>query len=161
MRWPILSLIPVCLVFAASPLGAETDARLSQSLETLQSMARTVKWDAASAVSGDFTCDNVPDSVVAGYTKDHVWIGLVSSRGKKKPIVVNFPAGSHANQDAFCASPVKINKERRDCLGEGDTPLPGCRRAKRCVAFRVYDGECDSFHFYWDDERKRLAYWRL
>lgn len=160
MRWLILSLSLVCLALAVSPLAAETDTRLLQSLEILQSTAGTVKWDAASAVSGDFTCDGVPDNVFAGYTKNRVWIGLVSSRGKKKPIVADFPAGTRASQDAFCAAPVKINKEPRDCLGEGDTSLPGCKRAKRCVAFRVYDGECDSFHFYWDNERKRLTYWR-
>jgi len=159
MRWPILAL--VCLALAVSPLGAETDARLSQSLKILQSTARSVKWDASSAVSGDFTCDGVPDTVIAGYTKNRVWIGLVSSRGKEKPIIADFPAGTHQSQDGFCASPVKINKEPRNCLGEGDTPLPGCRRAKRCVAFRVYDEECDSFHFYWDSARKRLTYWRL
>src|ERR1051326_7889318 len=98
MRWLILSLILVCLAFAMSPLGAETDSRSSQALEMLQSTAGAVKWDATRAISAYFTCDGSPDSVLAGYTKNRVWIGLASSRGKKKPIIVNFPTGHPQGQ---------------------------------------------------------------
>src|ERR1051326_4871507 len=98
MRWLILSLILVCLAFAMSPLGAETDSRSSQALEMLQSTAGAVKWDATSATFGDFPWDGIPDRVLASYTKNRVWIGLVSSRGKKKPIIVNFPTGHPQGQ---------------------------------------------------------------
>jgi len=161
MRWLVL---PVVSVSLALVLCAHISAQpaSSQPLEKLRTAAGKVRWDPSSAISGNFTCSGASEKVFVGHTKNRVWIGVASSGDGKKPIIADFPAGTHpTDQDAFCAERVTIDKEPRDCLGEGDTPLPGCKRIKQCIAFRVYDGECDSFHFYWDNRRKQLTYWRL
>lgn len=161
MRWIVFPVISISLILSLwSHSRAEPGS--SPPLEKLRAAAEKVRWDPASAISGNFTCSGVSEKVFAGYTKNRVWIGVVSSGDEKKPIVADFPAGTQPiGQDAFCAERVTVAKEPRDCLDGEDTPLPGCKRIKQCVAFRVYDGECDGFHFYWDNRRKRLTYWRL
>jgi hypothetical protein len=123
-----------------------------------------VKWDTKSAVRADVDCDGKPDTVAAGYAKGPtVWIGVVSASkdaGSNRLRLFHFPAFETANEDAFCSAPVMISTSKLDCKVE-DGRLPGCRTQHDCSEFAVVDGQCDSFHFYWDSRHHKLSYWRL
>jgi hypothetical protein len=116
-------------------------------------------WDAKSAITVDVTCDGKADTVVVGHKKDVVLIGVVSS-SELKPSIIEFAIGTNS-QDAFSGSKVHVGKEPRDCMTGDDIPLDGCKPVRGCSGFRADDDLTDGFHFYWDNDRKALTWWRL
>jgi len=131
------------------------------SLEILRKMQPHVTWDASTAVNADLTCTGGMDTAVVGYTKDRVWLGVVpaaNARSSRKPVVDSFSVGKHS-QNSFCGVPVKIETHTMDCDTETGVLL-GCVPIEGCMGFSLIDGMCDSFHFYWDSDRRALTWWR-
>jgi hypothetical protein len=92
-----------------------------------------------------------------------VWVGVVfgsGSQGRQQPVTDRYSLGGD-RQDSFCVRPVRIETYPITCEPGGSIgELPGCVEAKGCFAFGVIEEACDSFNYYWDSERKALAWWR-
>lgn len=163
----IFGIASIGLIFAGCLVVTEA----AQPLPIRQAMAFLVTqsghgtvWNAKSAIVADVTCNGKPDTIIVGRRHRAVLIGVVSEseQGKPKtPIIVEFPTNHPIGQNAFCGTDVHIEKERLVCKTGDGVPLAGCRPVRGCSAFRADDGECDSFHFYWDSKRKALTWWRL
>jgi len=156
----IATAIVFLVISCQTCLAAAADA--AAAINALQQAKHEVKWDAKTAVVTDVTCDGVPDTLVVGYEKGAVWLGVVpgpSASKSAKLITTRFSVGKQT-QSSFCAVPVRIETEPTECEDEEFGVLPGCKRIKGCLAFSLVDDSCDSFHFYWDSSRKVLTWWR-
>jgi len=140
--------------------AAATD--FAAAIKALEEAKHEVKWDAKTAVVADVTCDGVPDTLVVGYEKDGVWLGVVPgpNAGKSAKLTTTRFSVGKQTQSSFCAVPVRIETDPIECEDEEFGALPGCKRIKGCLAFSLVDDSCDSFHFYWDSSRKKLTWWR-
>jgi hypothetical protein len=141
-------------VFVLSALsGFAQTITIAAAVKALRKAEPNVKWAKKRAVVADVTCDQAPDALVIGYEAKEVWLGVVQV-GKRNSAptteIFSFPV---------CAVPVRIETVPMDCKRD-DGPLPGCKIVKGCREFSLVDDACDSFHFYWDDEAKRLWWWR-
>jgi hypothetical protein len=65
-----------------------------------------------------------------------------------------------AAQDAICTLPAKLSTSASSC-SPMDEPLPGCKELPGKVDLSISDDACDSIHLYWDQNAKRMAWWRL
>lgn len=120
----------------------------------------SVKWDAASLVRADVTCDGKADGILLGRDNSTVWAAVISS---DKPEVnrrnlMQFALGP-GTQAALCALPATIETYPIECETESG-PLEGCKPSPSCRGFSVVDGQCDSLHFYWHSGLKRIVWWR-
>jgi hypothetical protein len=136
---------------------------LAQPKDGLQVLATTrpeVHWSRATAVQGDFDCDGQPDQAFLGRAGGRVYVGVVRS-GHRKPEVLDF-AVNPGVQAAICAEPAVLRIESLDynpaeAVGGA---IPGFRKSKTCKGLRLEGGECDSIHFFWNHNTKRLEWWR-
>ncbi len=141
------------LVMAAPGLGDAIKALTAEA-------GRGVVWDQKTAIKADVVCSGNPSTIMVGHRRNNVLIGIVPD-AHSKPIVFEFRGDNSVGQDAFCEPKVRLVPEPRDCIGAGDVRIEGCKVVKGCSAFGAYDDVCDAFHFYWDNRKKQLAYWRL
>ena len=146
----------VCAIGFVSTIHAQTPSK--SAVIVLHEKRSEIKWNASSAMVGDFDCDGKPDTVVLGAQGNKVAVGVVWGNRVKNPDVFNFSV-SGARQGAFCAMPKRVEVYAHDC-DSGNGMLPGCKSSRSCKDFAVVDDACDSFNFYWDVEHKQLAWWR-
>lgn len=149
----------LAIVFLAFGATAQDKKTTDAAISALHVAQPKVNWDAKTAVSADVTCDGRADTAIVGYDRNEaVWLGVVSGNSKY-PVTMKFLVGKHS-QDSFCSIPVQIETHPIDCEGDEGETLPGCKKVKGCSDFSLVDNSCDSFHFYWDSTRKKLAWWR-
>lgn len=151
----------VVFLLLPTSVGLAAEAHPVAAIKALQTMNDGVNWDAKTAAVADVTCDGIPDTVVVGYERGAVWLGMVprtKSGRSGKPTTTRFSIGRET-QDSLCATPVRVAVYPIECEDE-EGSLPGCKAVKGCSAFSLVDNTCDSFHFYWDSARKLLTWWR-
>ena len=146
-----LFLVPL-LALAATAQGKS----LGNSESALQKANPLVNWNVESAKRADFDCDGKPDTVMLGSEKDRAVVGIVWGAPKHEQILT-FPVGT-ATQDGFSSQPKTIEVHPLDCKTEDGLPLPGCKAVPDCKIFSVPDDQSDTFNFYWDSSRGRLAW---
>jgi hypothetical protein len=132
----------------------------SDVLAALRESKPAVQWDATSVKQADVNGDGIQDTIVVGYDTTSVWLGFVpgtKSRSAAPAFTQQFSVGQ--SQSSFCAKRVHIELHPTDCDGNGRN-LPGCKVVKGASEFSLVDGECDSFHFYWDRAKMMLRWWR-
>ncbi len=144
-------LIPGFIACAQTPKSKAAAAVLTKSNPT-------VTWNVGSAKTADVDCDGKPDTVILGFEKDKVFVGIVWGSATRQPQILVFPINSAA-QEGFCSNPTTIRVSPLDCQSDHG-PLPGCEVNPSCRDFSISDNECDPFHFYWDSSRGTLAWWR-
>jgi hypothetical protein len=154
-----LTLILTSFLAPVLPQNA-VQSKIADAFNEVRVSSPKVQWDAKSAVMADITGDGISDVIVVGYDEKSVWLALVAGiKGSKlaKPIIQQFSIGQ--SQSSFCARPVHVDVYPPDCEGNAG-PLPGCKAVKGAAQFSLEDGACDSFHFYWDRDRRALRWWR-
>ena len=150
--------VTAIVAMAVSGIAA---SRYEAAMAALRKADHGVVWDTKSAITVDVTCDGKPDLVIVGQKRSMGVVAVVPNVGSpEKPIVSEFPTDGANQQDGFCGRSLKVYLEPRDCRWEND-PISGCKVVKGCKAFRVDDGDCDAFHFYWNNKAKQLTYNRL
>jgi hypothetical protein len=152
----------IAFLLVSGQISIAAAAGSEVAINALRKAKREVNWDAKTAVVADVTCDRVPDTIVVGYERDAVWLGVVPGPGTNKSAklsTMRFPVGTQS-QDSFCAVPVHVETYPIACEDEDIGVLPGCKPVKGCLAFSLDDDKCDSFHFYWESSQKALAWWR-
>lgn len=149
------------LAFIVLAVACFAASRYPAAMQVLDKTDPGVAWDTKGAVTADVTCDGKLDLVIIGQKGSMGVVAVVPGVDKPgKPIIGEFPTGHPQTQDGFCGKRLKLYLEPRDCLWE-DGRIEGCKVVKGCKAFRVDDGDCDAFHFYWDNKAKQLTYNRL
>ena len=149
-------------LFALSlPSVALADFGTSQIIQAVKRIQPIVAWDSTSIVRGDFNGDGRRDAAIMGIYRQRVFVGVVLSTSprKLKTEVLAFGIGTHST-DSICELPAKLTVESLEC-SPLDAPLPGCRSSSKAVGLALHGGECDPIHFYWDQQNKKLAWWRL
>ncbi|HVZ27551.1 MAG TPA: hypothetical protein VG798_02755 [Rhizomicrobium sp.] len=117
-----------------------------------------VTWQTGKARTADVTCDGKADTVLFGTAKNSVWVGILPGDGGK-PQTMHFPIAS-GKQNGFCAEPKNVTVSPISCSDPEMGKFPGCKAVKGCQDFTVADEECDSFHFYWDANKRMIRWWR-
>jgi hypothetical protein len=145
----------VCLVLTSGACLAQSSDLASAAAAFDQSVAKAVHWNFVKAKRADIACHGRSDTILFGTTDKSVWVGVLPVGGK--PQVLEFSSGGNS-ESGFGSPPKAISITAHDCdTGEGT--LPGCRKVKGCKDFGV-ENDADTFWFYWDSERQRLAWWR-
>lgn len=112
----------------------------------------------SSSVHGDFDGDGIIDQATLVQHRRHVTLSI--RRGApSRPQRLQFRVDPAA-QDAICTLPAKLSTAASFC-SPMDEPLPGCRERPGKVDLSISDGACDAIHLYWDEDAKRMAWWRL
>jgi hypothetical protein len=138
-------------------LAAQAPAPKS-AFDVLHESNPSITWNIDSTKTADVDCDGHPDTLMLGYEKDQVAVGIVSG-AKRPPRIFLFPITRPDRQDGFCAKPQTINISPLSCDNEGG-PLPGCKAIAGCKEFSIPDEGCDAFNFYWDASRATVVWWR-
>lgn len=160
MRGVVKSVLATAIILSFGGLVA-ADPGLGDVIKALTAEAgRGVVWDQKTAIKADVVCSGQPSTIMVGHRRNNVLIGIVPA-AHSKPIVFEFRGDNPVGQDAFCEPKVRLVPEPRDCIGAEDVRIKGCKVLKGCSAFGAYDDDCDAFHFYWDNRKKKLVYWRL
>ncbi len=147
----------IILVLVLALAGPVQGAGLPAVLKALHKAQPGVTWNVPKSQKADVTCDGKADTVIFGKKNKSIWVGVVSDANA--PQVMEFGLGD-GTQDGFCEVPVAIKAWPTACDIEDIGALPGCKPSKTCKAFSVMDDACDSFHFYWDSEKKINRWWR-
>jgi len=151
-------LVPSLLLALLAGTASAGDEEIirAATLAKLGEVQPAVKWDAASVISVDVTCDRRPDRIALGYGPDgSAWIGLLPYGAK--PISLSFPIGKQGS-GSFCKAPLALATAQIPCSDEPDRQLPSCQEVKGCLSFSVLDAGCDAMHFFWDAKRRRLVW---
>lgn len=139
-----------------------TDVRI---IELLQRKYAGVNWDKKSIIKADINCDGKGDAAVLGKEGEKVVVAVIRGPLDKESKIhlTRLLVGKHS-QDSLCGRRARLSIEDQDYdpseIFDGE-PLSGFRRSKTCKGINVSDGECDSFHFFWNHELKTLQWWRL
>ena len=88
-------------------------SRTEAALTALQKVNPAVDWSVSSAKNADFDSDGNADTVMLGYQKDRVVVGVVWA-SPAKPQILSFPIGVPA-QDGFTSRPNTIDIQPLDC----------------------------------------------
>lgn len=123
-----------------------------------------VKWDKQSIKKADINCDGKTDVAILGKEGEKVVVAVVLGPPAKDSIILSrLLVGKHS-QDSLCTARVRLLIEDQDYdpseIFDGE-PLPGFRQSKTCKGINVGDGECDSFHYFWNHDLKTIDWWRL
>jgi hypothetical protein len=109
-------------------------------------------------VHGDFDGDGVVDQATLIQHQHHVT--LIVRRGSDSvPEKIEFRVDPAA-QDAICTLPAKLSTSASSCTPM-DEPLPGCSEEPGKIDLSISDDACDPIHLYWNQDEKRMAWWRL
>jgi hypothetical protein len=111
-----------------------------------------------SIVRGDFDGDGVMDQAKLTQHQHHVTLDV--QRGAGSDLETLEFRVDPAAQDAICTLPAKLSTSASSC-SPMDEPLPGCKEFPGKVDLSISDDTCDSIHLYWDQNAKRMAWWRL
>ena len=163
MRYLSYSLLLLLPLAAAGAPGADASpTALPTLLAELAEQRPDVQWSKESLVQGDFNVDQVADHAIVGYMKNRVVVAVQvgSASAAPRPQYLEFGVGV-SQQAAICAVPAKLYVDALYCSPQVDESLAGCRESKLAQALSLSDDECDSIHFYWNHETKRIEWWRL
>lgn len=147
----------ILLVAALAAFGQTSQAE--NAINKLKHSRPFATWDNRSLKRADIDCDDKLDSIVLGSEKGDVVVGIVWGNAKTPPQILSFPVRPDT-QNGFCAAPKEIKISSLDCQSD-EGPLSGCKPTKGCKAFSLSDDKCDPFNFYWDPDRKTIAWWRM
>ena len=112
----------------------------------------------SNTVRGDFDGDGIVDQATLVQYRRHVT--LTVRRGSASgPEIFEFRVDPAA-QDAICTLPARLITSPSFCTPM-DEPLPGCMEQADKVDLLISDDACDAIHVYWDQNEKRMAWWRL
>jgi hypothetical protein len=129
-------------------------------LKLLLASMPDVRWDPESAVRADFDCDGLPDEAFLGRKEGKIFVGVVLS-GAAQPEVLEFGIGP-VSQSNICSGPGKLVIESLDYDPAAEVgQVEGFARSRRCKGLVLSDGQCDSFHLFWNHKKNYLDWWRL
>jgi hypothetical protein len=157
-RTIFVSAFALCIVLSASA----AEHGLIVFLARITTDRPSVKWDAKSAVEGDFDGSHRRSFAALGYQDGRVMVAV----GRKAPngsIVAQYLEFgiSPDRQNAICALPAHLETAPLTCSDdEGGESLPGCTEAPGVSQVSLVGGECDPIYMYWDHSRKRMVWWR-
>jgi hypothetical protein len=116
--------------------------------------APEVVWKTESLLTADFNRDGQSDYVLGGVKDDRFIVGILSgpltSRSKSWFIEFSREQNSLCSLDAV----IKLEALNEDVVGHA----PGSGTEK--VGIELQNGECDSFHIYWDPKTRKFTWWR-
>lgn len=156
----LISLVVSLTMSAATAAPNIGDGAAAAALDLLRRQDSRLVWSPKPVVI-DIDCDGKRDFVFIAQSSNAASVGVVLGRKTNRVTVLTFAVDS-SDQDSLCAVPVSIEPEPldydpTDAVGK----LPGFVRSKSGTAFVLSDGECDPFHFYWNNKDGRLDWWRL
>jgi hypothetical protein len=109
-------------------------------------------------VRGDFDGDGVMDQATLIQHQRHVTL-TVRLGSAASPETFDFRVDPAA-QDAICTLPATLSTSASFC-SPMDEPLSGCKELPGKVDLSISDDACDAIHLYWDQDARRMAWWRL
>ena len=121
-----------------------------------------VRWDSSTIVAGDFDADGKEDFAVVGYVSGDLILAIRLSHDVKPTDFQYLSFGiGRAQQDAICVAPAKLSAVPLLCASEGSA-LPGCRESRGASGLTLSDhnDDCDPINLYWDNDHRRMAWWR-
>lgn len=134
-------------------------------IDHVQQKYPEVKWDKKSIKKADINCDGKQDFALLGKEGGNVMVAVIVgplSEGSK--ILISQLRVGKQSQDSLCVPRARLTLEDQDYdaseIYDGQS-IPGFRRSMTCKGINVADGECDSFHYFWNHDLKTLQWWRL
>ncbi len=150
-----IKLFLLALAFLSSQAwGNPVDA-----MKTLTQIAPTKQWNAQNAIEVDIDCDNQKDYVFLSQADSKVTIGMVMGRDLNKAYLSEITMRDDKKE--VCLGTATILAESMDYEPKFVTgkSVEGFKRSQ-CLAFRLSAGQCESYHFFWNTQHNRPAWWR-
>ena len=149
----------LCLAMILEVAAAAQGVRSDDAVAAFRKLDASVEWNVTSAEIADVDCDGKPDTVMLGYKKDEVAIGIVFGAPAKRPQLFTFPVRA-GSEFGFCLKPQRINVSPLICQLKDGTVLSGCKATEGCKAFSIPNSGCDAFNFYWDSSIGTVSLWQ-
>ncbi|MGO9270429.1 MAG: hypothetical protein ACLQOO_09285 [Terriglobia bacterium] len=115
-------------------------------------------------INGDGEIDHAFQGLQVNGDNKKVFVAVVYGPAETKAQVdiLEFGVGGASESD-LCALPAKLTTESLDYdpTEEVGGPVPGFERSKTTRGLNLAEGNCDSFHLFWDHQSHRLDWWRL
>jgi hypothetical protein len=143
-----------------SATAAEND--LNSFLKRITAEQPSLKWDAKSAVEGDFDGSHQASFAVLGYKDKQVTVA-VSHKAADGTVTAQYLAFEiNPNyQNAICGLPAHLEISPPACTnGETGEKLPGCTESPGISGLTLDDDRCDPIYMYWSHDTKRMMWWR-
>lgn len=152
-------LVSVFAFWMAISMAAE-DGGLTAFLGRIAAEQPSVKWDAKSAVEGDFDGSHHLGFAALGYKDERVMVAVGHKAADGSMIAQYLSFGiDHIRTASVCTVPAHLEVHPLTCANE-EEPLPGCKEAPGVSGLSLADDECDPINMYWDHSKKRMAWWR-
>jgi hypothetical protein len=149
----------LCLAMILIEVGAAAQGvRSDDAIAAFRKLDASVEWNVASAEIADVGCDGKPDTVMLGYKKDEVAVGIVFAAPEKAQLFT-FPIQADASF-GFCLKPERIEVSPIICEFSDGTVLSGCKATDGCKAFSIANNGCDPFYFYWNSSIGVVSSWQ-
>ena len=147
----------------AQAASAAPQSTTSAGPDTAVAAARVepaVTWQAASLVTGDFTCRGRVEHAVLGTGGDQIVVAVFTDGLAQAPQLLRFPTAMRdPATTTLAAESLDLDLDRLR-VEIGIVP-PGLRPSKTCKGLNLSDGKVDSAHIYWNHEAARFAAWSL
>jgi len=139
-----------------------TPTAKKKAINLLSFLHKNITWYADSAILLDLNNDGKQDVALCGVSTDHVHVAIVLGPVNKTSIIKteSFPIGTIA-QNSVCKPYVTLEKENLTPVDKEAGELKGIDKSGKSDGFKMVDGACDDFHFFWDYKSQSLAWWRL
>jgi len=154
MRLPRLTFIVAFCALISGISASQTKKAVPVSvINLLRSREPSIVWDQRSLLKADLDFDGVDDYALGGKAGGRYVVGIVKGpvTNQSRHWILAFPQNT-TDQGSLCSvSTAHIMLESPGV--EGNLPA-------NSKGINLSDGECDSFHIYWDKDGKRFVWAR-
>ncbi|TAM78719.1 MAG: hypothetical protein EPN47_20240 [Acidobacteria bacterium] len=160
---PYLAISMFLFVLLGGYRPKEHSGEQERVLQLLHKKAPNVIWGGASLLRGNFNPDDKIDYALLGQEgKNRVFVGVVYSPLEPKGQVDILEFGVGQDQGSLCRLPAQLKLESLD-YGPSDEvgKISGFRRSSKVMGLNLADGDCDSFHLFWNYQSHHIDWWRL
>ena len=152
----VVSLLALGGIFV---LAQSTSSSRMTALSVLKLSEPEVAWNPRTLLKADFDYDGVVDYALGGRRGSSYVLGVVkgtlSDKSKHWMLEFSQDAGNQGGLCSVVSARIRLERLSLDEVG---------RRRKiprKSRGINLYDGECDSFHIYYDRKEERFVWWRL
>lgn len=164
MRRCTVFIAAIALTLGTALSAAAEERALAGFLGRIAAERPLVKWDAKSAVEGNFDGNHGVTFAALGYKDKQVMvaIGRKATDGSVIAQYLEFGIGA-GTQNAICKLPAHLKVYPLNCTAYedgGGEKLPGCKETAGASGLKLDDDECDPIEMYWNHSTNQMMWWR-
>lgn len=129
-------------------------------ISSASTIDRSVKWQPASVLKADFTCQGKQEFAILG-TKPKEIVVAVFRPPAKKPVDVLRYSGVARNPESAVLEIESLDFDLKELEQQLGYAPDGLKPSRTCVGLNLSDQMVDSAHIYWHKKNRRFESWSL